>query len=145
VKPIATAGPEQAARPKVTAPSHPVTHEAQRDQALTHRLPLLPAPPWLLEVTRQVSKALLQLLLDVSVKERDNVLVHDFIWGKSRSTVTRQKPCPTPTGVAHREQPMGALTATHTQEQVVRWQDKDNSVSNTYKPLFLRAQNAALC
>lgn len=53
------------------------------------------ARPWLLELTGQVGKALLQLLLDVSGTERDDVLVHDFIWKKSRRTVTGRKPGPT--------------------------------------------------
>lgn len=54
--------------------------------------------PWLPELTRQVSKALLQLLLDVGGTERDDVLVHDFICRKSRHTVTGRNPGLTPTG-----------------------------------------------
>lgn len=54
--------------------------------------------PWLPELTRQVSKALLQLLLDVSGTERDDVLVHDFICRKSRHIVTGRNPGLTPTG-----------------------------------------------
>lgn len=45
--------------------------------------PLRFQPPAL---TRQVSKALLQLVLDVGGAEWGDVVVHDFIWGESRRT-----------------------------------------------------------
>lgn len=62
--------------------------------------PSLSTPSRLLELTGQVSKALLQLVLDVGSTERDNVLVHDFICTE-RADSTRQpqdaaSPCERP-------------------------------------------------
>lgn len=78
-------------------PPHPRhftdSNEAPTDPGWAAALETVPFPtlarPGLPELTRQVGKALLQLLLDVSGTERDDVLVHDFIWRKRQALSLR--------------------------------------------------------
>lgn len=79
--------------PRGTGPTRSWRTRTQR-RPTTRHADTSPHAPRRPALTRQVSKALLQLVLDVGSTERGDVLVHDFICGESRQTdtpVTRWK------------------------------------------------------